>query len=254
MIRTGIRTSVSAWVLFGFATVGWAGELPLEAAWAELDGPQPRDPGPVLVFRQAPLNTGGPGADTAFINNSGQPSWQRTADEFSLPSDGLLSRVVWWGFYGGDFDAVPEPAPSSEAFWVRLYQPSPSDGLPGIMIHEEIATNPLRTTTGRIIGTGAFPPERQYAADLTAPLALVANQVYWLEITQIDLPVSTFRWEVSLGSGSPFAFQNGNVTDWRRTTQTSNLSFELYAIPEPSSAFILIMGCILIDRRLRGGR
>jgi hypothetical protein len=64
-----------------------------------------------------------------------------------------------------------------------------------------------------------------------------------MEIVQLGNPNSHYRWEVSPGNGTPYAFINPNVTDWRRTTSTANLTFELWTVPEPSTV-LLVLGAL----------
>src|SRR5262245_56333025 len=82
-----------------------------------------------IFFDQQPLNTGGPDSDTAYIT-SGQSYWQRVADDVQLTNSATLNRIMFWGFYGGQFDRV-EPPPTEEVMRLRFYDARPGDGLPG---------------------------------------------------------------------------------------------------------------------------
>jgi hypothetical protein len=201
-----------------------------------------------IVVNHQPLNSGGPASDLAFINDSNQQSWQQLADDFQVAQDAEIRLIVFWGFYGSGFSEEVEPPPETETMRVRAYGARPGDGLPGNILYEQSFEDPSRTATGRIIFDGPGPPEFRYQVDLTTPLLLQAGTTYWLEIVQNADIDSLFRWEFSAGTQTPFAFINPFLSDWRRTTITPDLAFELSTIPEPSS-LLLCTFCLILWRR-----
>ncbi len=211
------------------------------------------DPG--VVFSHPPLNTGGPASDLAFTIDSSPPLWQQIADDFMLTEAADIRRIVFWGFYGGDFDLFPEPAPEMETFRVRFYGARPGDGLPdddNILFNEEFL-DPFRMETGTLIGTGPAPPEYVYQIDLPSALALDAATPYWLEIVQAGDIDSHFRWEVSVAEQTPFAFKNINISDWQLTTIQADTAFQLSTIPEPATLLFLVLGLLFVRPRRKGG-
>jgi hypothetical protein len=190
--------------------------------------------GATIIVDQQPLNTNGSASDTAFVSAK-QEVWQQIADDFELTQDILLQKVVLWGFYGDNFDKTIEPPPQDETLRLRIYDARPIDGLPGSILKEQMFSNPSRTATGRIIQLGPHPPEQRYELDLGTSFQLQADTPYWLEVVQLGDASSLFRWEVSPGNGTPYAFLNSNIPDWRRTLSVSNMSFQLHSIPEPST-------------------
>lgn len=209
-----------------------------------------------VILSQPPLNTGGPAADTEFVDEFGFPLWQQLADNFTLTSSAILRRVAWHGFYGGDFIDFPQPPPASETMRIRLCGARPSDGLPddNNVLFEESFIDPLRVETGRTIFTGPDPPEFMFQVDLSTPFELEADIPYWLEIVQVGDPSSYFRWEYSPSDGQAIAFINQNVTDWQLTNFNANLAFELSSIPEPATCGFFVLGLLGAVKMTRGRR
>lgn len=215
--------------------------------------------GQIIVLGRQPLNTGGGAADTAFVNDSGQPYWQQVADDVMVASAAKVDRIVWWGFYGGNFDTVVQPPPVVETMRLRFYDVRPGDGLPGNTVFEATFLNPLRTSTGRVISVGAAPPEFRYEVDLAQPFQLEASRPYWLEIVQVGDTNSYFRWEFAPTGGLPLAFTNPITGGWTSTGNSLwNNAFQLITIPEPASAcaggvyFFLALGRRRLSRSLGG--
>jgi hypothetical protein len=201
-----------------------------------------------IVVSQLPNQLSGGVSDTEFLN-FGQSVWQRSADDFVLSNPATIRRVIWWGFFGDDFDTVVEPPPPTQTVRVTLYEPRPGDGLPGNKLFEEFVVDPPRVPTGLHISIGAGPPEYRYEVDLAAPWPLASGTPYWLEITQIGLLQSRFRWERAFGNGTPHAFINAITGDWRRVSGNVNLALQLSTIPEPGSILGVCLVLLVIVRR-----
>lgn len=231
--------------LFGVgAAIATAGSIPFQETWT-YDGPQPHGPADGVVVNHQPLNSGGLGSDSLFVDF---PNSQFVADNFTAPSSVIIRRIGWHGFY----DLNVEPA-GNETIRLQIYLPRPSDGLPGDVIYSQEFLNPSRVWTGRTILTSAAPREYQYQVDLASGVPIVQSQVYWLEIAGIGDIGSAFRWEVS---DTPildgFAFKNPITVDWRSTVPDAivNNSFQLSTIPEPSAlCFCLVVAFLLTRRR-----
>ncbi len=178
-----------------------------EADWSDLM----RDEG--LVVDQQPTQGGGGASDTAFYDAWEEPVWQQIADNILLTEAATIRHVNWWGFYGGDDDEEPELAPDEETMRVRFYAAREGDGLPGEILFEQSLPNPSRIATGRTIAVGARPPEYLYGIDLSSPIVLEADTLYWLEVVQIGDLESHFRWESGYGLIPSHVFLNQNVVD-----------------------------------------
>jgi hypothetical protein len=198
--------------------------------------------GQILVFNQPRLPTGGPSSDTSYVNDSGVVSWQQSADDIMLGQDATIGRIKWFGFYGGNFTGSTQP-PATQTMRIRFYDSRPVDGLPGAILFEESIVDPPRFPTGAVLPLPLAPIEQRFEVDLMTPFNMLSGVQYWMEIVQLGDISSIFRWEVSPGNGTPYAFMNPSVTDWRRTTSTANLTFELWTVPEPSAS-LLVLGAL----------
>lgn len=201
-----------------------------------------------IVVDHQPHPFGGLGADTEFVPDPSLPgvSWQRAADDFLLLEPTTIRQVNWWGFYNED------NPPASETMRLRFLGARAGDGLPdeGNVLREQLVQNPSRTWTGHLVATGIAPREYFFATTLSAELQLQANTNYWLEIVQVGVVATRFRWEFSL------AQRNGQATinpshDWRTSYPgvESDTAFQLICVPEPSSALLLLLGVVAIRRR-----
>lgn len=223
-----------------------AGTIPFREAWA-YDSPQPHGPAGGLVIDHQPLNSGGLGSDSLFVDF---PNSQFVADNFTAPSSVIIRRIGWHGFY----DLNIEPS-GNETIRLQIYLPRQSDGLPGDLVYSEEFLNPSRQWTGRTILTSAAPREYQYQVDLANGVPIIQSQIYWLEIAGIGDISSAFRWEFSdtaLLDG--FAFKNPITVDWRSTIPDAivNNAFQLSTVPEPSTfCFSLVVAFLLTSRRCR---
>jgi len=208
-----------------------------------------------LIFEQQPSRNGGYAGDLDFYSDSGVRVWQQTADDFDIQSDAIVGRVSFYGFYGGSYSGSLDPPSGDETIRIRLYATRPADGLPGSVLYDESFLNPSRVPTGEVVATARAHPEYFYEVESRKPMALSANITYWLEIVQVDLVDSHFRWEGSGSTGSPFAFLNPNVADWTLSAPlNNNMAFRLSTIPEPATLVLSTGGIVMgwrEGRRLR---
>jgi hypothetical protein len=233
-------------IMGGWVLVAWAGSVAATPrSWDDVMR------GGGVVWDQQPLPSGGPGADTDFYSDSGQQVWQQVADDILLADPATIRRIVWWGFYGGNFTGSPLPPEGPETMRIRFYDARPEDGLPGATLYEESFLNPSRTATGRIVATPLYPSEYIFQVDLPTPFDLDAGEVYWLEVVQVGDVDSHYRWEYSPGNGTPYAFLNPWVPDWQRTGTTANVAFQLSTVPEPATFVLFAFGFVLAGGRSR---
>jgi len=214
--------------------------LPARAGPADIDDLF-RGGGTVLVDHQ-PHRSGGPNADTDYLDYFGSPTWQRLADDFVLAAPATIHRVRWWGFYHMD------NPPDEEEFRVSVYGARTSDGLPDEtnVLVEQSFLDPTRTGTGWSIPVPVGPEEKLFDVELSSPWQLPANTPLWLEVTQIGDQETAFRWEFSLADQTGFAFINPLTVDWWHTQSiTGDTAFQLIGVPEPGTLSVLVIGIVL---------
>ena len=210
--------------------------------------------GAEIVIDHRPYNLGGPAADTSFIYYSGNELWEQVADDFLLTQSAIIRHVSWWGFYGDDFESPAEQPPATQTMRIRLYGARAQDGLPGAVLLEETVVDPSYAWHGRPLLICALPNEYKFDVDLTTPIHLTASTPYWLEIVQLGLPQSLYRWEFSrTGEINGFSYQNAIAGNWAYTQSiTSDLAFQLSTIPEPQAAVLVGVVTLVLVRRRRG--
>lgn len=203
-----------------------------------------------IVIDHQPYNTGGPAADTSFVNHSGPVLWQQTADDFVLTQPAIVRHVTWWGFYGSSFTSPAERPPATQTMRIRVYGARAQDGLPGAVLFEESVVDPPYAWTGRQVLTGAAPNEYRFDVNLAMPLHLSSSTPYWLEIVQFGSTQSHYRWEISVANRDGYAFLNDATVDWWRTQNTpATLAFQLSTIPEPGTAALVAVVLLVLVRR-----
>lgn len=245
-----VRLALAAGVVWFLAstTAVDAGSIPLEVAWT-YDGPQPHEPGAPLVSH-LPHNTGGLGSDSMLVEGPGAPvSYQYVADDFQLPFDSQVRRLIVWGFYNAQI--LPT---SDETFQINVHEPRPTDGLPGTVVFSEIVINPFREWTGRNVLAAGGGLEYRFVIDLSVPFSLQGGETHWLSLYQVGDPTSSFRWEFSQlpGPANGQAAKNVVFPNWQATTSiTSNTAYELYSIPEPATLSLLLGGLLSCQFRRR---
>ncbi|MBI5762946.1 MAG: hypothetical protein HZA51_05405 [Planctomycetes bacterium] len=202
-----------------------------------------------IIFDQPHNPVHATGSDTIWFDPFNGNIWQLAADDFWFSQPSRVDRVVWRGFYGGDFYGSYDPPTGVETMRLRVYGARPQDGLPGDVIREQTTTDARRTPTGLVIGGH---PEFEYEMTLEAPLSADANTAYWLEVAQVGDPSSVFRWVYSAHAGTPFVVTNGHVPDWVRIPDGPNLCFQLHGVPEPHGLLLFVTVLMACDRI--GGR
>jgi hypothetical protein len=202
----------------------------------------------IILVDHQPHPYGGPGSDTLFPDAFGRPVWQRVADDFVLAAPDQAIALTFWGFYNAD------NPPAVETIRIRILGARAGDTLPdeGNVLSETSVLNPLRVWTGRFVGTGILPKEYRYEASLSAPVSLMANTKYWLEVVQIGDITTTFRWETSVRDDIAHAFINNLIFDWRPSSG-GDQAFQLVS-PEPASLAMLAIGFDCLWRRRKSRR
>jgi hypothetical protein len=209
-----------------------------------------------LVLDQAPYPYAGFGSDTEFRDGFGQPTWQRMADDIELASQATIARVVWFGFFGGDFPPTGSwYPPETETMRIRFLHVDPTSGLPdeSNVLYEESFLNPFHEWTGRYVILSSMRPEYRYQVDLGLPVDLEYGVPYWLEVVQMGDLDSHFRWELGIGVAGPLASIN-SVHPWQYVGTNLNNALQLWAIPEPATLGFLSFVAGRMLHRPRGRR
>lgn len=219
--------------------------IPLYDAEASLDNPQPHGPGGGLLVDHPPHRFGGLMSDSMGSESPGGTTiYQHVADDFALPVDAAIGRIVFLGFY--HYQTLPV---GDESFQINVHEPRAGDGLPGDVIFSQLVVNPFREPTGHTVISIGGGPEYRFVVDLSTPLFLQGGDTKWLSIFQVGDPASTFRWEASLGP-NPWngqAAQNEVFPNWAIYPEV-NTAFQLYSIPEPSSLVLFLVGSLTFFR------
>ena len=197
------------------------------------------------VFKNPP-NLGG----KCRISDFGRRRQQ--ADNFQLTGPYLtITEVHWWGEYG----SFPDPAPTDD-FVIRFF--SNTRRKPSVVPFAEMpADNLTRTpayTTDLALRRDDHHDEDtiyHYSADLPSPLTLNPGTTYYLSV--VNNTKSSWGWledgaRSHCGDRSHW-FRYGDENDehaWRTSCRNRNLSFELFAIPEPATITILLTGMLAL--------
>lgn len=174
------------------------------------------------------------------------------ADNFTLDADASISSVRWWGLTEGishtdlsNFDSF------TIEFWTNRTVPNgnirPLDLIATTTIDlADVLTN----ETGRAAPSGAL--EYMHEAELTNPVALHSDAIYWISISarSIDPRADVWQWQDSdLSDTRSSSFDYGQ-NRWVVLEDTDS-AFELIAVPTPGSMGILILGGLMTQRRRR---
>lgn len=118
------------------------------------------------------------------------------ADDFVPADNGEITEICWWGAYSdgyGDCHGLTD-----DTFEVRYY--ADANGFPG-----ELIGGPFRQSDGSLLLTGPVYTETRVAGDLPeyeyhathAPVAVHADQCYWIEITNSVSTSCHWLWQVA---------------------------------------------------------
>ena len=251
-VHSAITLGLAAIAVLSLATArATAGPISFQEAVQSYDGPQPHGPGGGLLVDHPPHRFGGLMSDSMGSESPGGTIiYQHVADDFALPFDATIGRIVFLGFY--HYQTLPV---GNESFQINIHDPRAGDGLPGDVIFSQLVVNPFREPTGHPVISIGGGPEYRFVVDLSTPLSLQGGTTKWLSIYQVGDPASTFRWEASVAPPPPngSAAQNEVLPNWAFYEPT-NHAFQLYSVPEPSSLSLLSLCVMILSRRVNPHR
>ena len=115
------------------------------------------------------------------------------ADNFAPEADGAISELCWWGTYLNDLGDWGDE--SIDRFEVRYFEND--GGMPGALIAGPFSqASGSLAVNGPVLELGLFRDgQRKYGFSAThAPVSVLADQCYWLEITNASLYGSQWQW------------------------------------------------------------
>ena len=200
--------------------------------------------------------------------------WHRQqADDFRLTGSYLtITGVDWWGGY----KHWPDPA-ATDNFVIRFF--SSTHGKPSAVPFAEMPAVNLTRTEEYLDAEGVLSAHHHncthhdddtiyhYSAELPFPLPLNPETTYYLSI--VNDTSSRWGWLAAEGGArSHYAsdlaleacwgwvdrsqwYRTRDGRSWRTSCRNGNLSFELFATPEPATLLLFGMGGLAVMRRRR---
>jgi PEP-CTERM motif-containing protein len=172
------------------------------------------------------------GDNGAFSHDPGQ----QIADNFSPSFSGTVGTARWWG---NDYQrGNPYTTSTTFSFSIRFY--NDAGGAPGLSPFSTSSVTAALTDTGT-----SFSGDRIYQYDVNfAGPSLTATVPYYFQVVTTDSRLlSDWRW-------NNYSFANAGSRSWYRGDNASawlvdpgvprgDHAFVLYAVPEPTSLFVL---------------
>lgn len=131
------------------------------------------------------------------------------ADNFAPAADGEISELCWWGTYLNDLGNWGDE--SIDRFEVRYFEND--GGMPGALIAGPFSqASGSLAVNGPVLELGLFHSgQRKYGFSAThAPVSVLADQCYWLEITNASLFGSQWQWAHAI-SGDGRSLRDGGL-------------------------------------------
>jgi hypothetical protein len=190
----------------------------------------------VIVYQQLPgANSNEERVSSTLDFFGGSPGF-RTADDFMLSANALITDVHWWG----------RSVSGGNSFTFTFY--ANNGGVPGAILGSRVGS--LSATTVNV--GSSFDPVTFYSSDLVSPFSATAGTTYWISIFN-QAANASWVWlsASSPGDGSVSATNPGGPP-WPITN--NNMAFELTSAPEPASLTLLAVGLAGLGMVLRTRR
>lgn len=185
-----------------------------------------------VIFEQLPDYRNG-----YFSDSSGNFSWQRMAENFTLGTSSSVGAVGAWGIYYTNNI-------KSDNFTVYIY----ADGgnLPGTLLYSGAAASANSVDTG----VDAFGC-RVYESTVTlaTPFNATAGTQYWVSLDNRTGLGSDWAWITTSAFDGIGAYTLDQGGSWNGLGDSESL--RLYDVPAPSSLALLGLGGLIAGRRRR---
>jgi hypothetical protein len=186
-----------------------------------------------LVYAQPPGQFSFMLLVSSTLNNFGNPPGFRTADNFALAANTVITDVHWWG----------KLATGGENFQFTFY--ADGGGVPGAVLASSGGSLSKMTVN---VGS-PFDPVTFYSSDLDTPFTATAGTTYWLSVFD-QSPDASWQWldAENVGDGGRQGENPG--PPWN--AGTPDLAFELTgtpaltSVPEPSALALLGAGGVAL--------
>lgn len=164
----------------------------------------------------------------------------QAADDFVLPSDGLVDGITWWGSYDSDPATLPP-----DQFIVGLFNDD-GTGSPEVVPFFAVNASGNRMATALLDRGGA--PVYEYDLTLSSPVSLMGAQPYFLAVINVfdqTDPSASWFWLLSDDTGeSYFRF---SINDSWDVDASGNMAFDIStAVPLPATFGLWLMGASLL--------
>jgi hypothetical protein len=185
-----------------------------------------------IVYEQLPGPGSGGAYNSSTLDGAGVPPGFTTADDFLVPSGATITDVHWWG----------ESVSGGDDFVFTFY--ADGGGLPGAVLHT------TGGTLAKVVDNpgSSLDPVFFYSSDLTTSFLAAAGTTYWISIFN-QAGDAAWNWLVADDAGNGGRQDTNPGPPWDRPT--SNLAFQLTAVPEPAALTLLGAGLAYVAARRR---
>lgn len=185
-------------------------------------------------------NNGGPDYPGAIISDPTYPN--EIGDDFQVSTPAKITRVSWYGAYHGG-DSLPN---GPDHFSIRFFEFSGPNTPNTVPLHNLVLPTVERTQTSlTLIGNN---PVYHYQADFPDIGLLTGRYLMSIVNDTTGMP-ERWGWHLhSQASGSRLWTRNTSSQSW--LAGGSEMSFQIWAVPEPGVVSgVAVFGVMLLRRR-----
>ena len=187
-----------------------------------------------VIYHQPTGPGSGSAAASSTLNYFGFSPGFTAADDFTLASSAMVTRVNWWG----------QLVAGGEDFLLTFY--ADAAGNPGAVLHTTGGT--LSRVPAPSLG---YSPAYSYSSDLATPFAAAAGTKFWLSVFN-QAPDAVWAWISADADGNGERQRLNTSPTWVTGIGNTDLAFQLASVPEPMSLVLFATG--IAATRLRRTR